>query len=554
MLTLGIGLGVLVILGTAFLIFESIFSTRVNPHVSVDGIALGGISLSDAPSYLAQKEAERDLQPITLQVGSATYQVTSRQFRATYTLGPALQQAVTLGHEGDVVTRIWNQITTVVQGRDYTVTGTHDAQAVDRYLVGLNQRITVQPQSAAVGIRGNQAVVLRHPASGRRLDLPGAMRMLNGLISRRSSFSVNLPVQITVSPINGAVAQLAVDQAQALLSHPTYFSILDQIKGYELTPSQLAKLLTFHDAYDRKSRQWALALGIDRAKLRTTMAPIAAQVDRPPTGAFFTVAQTTNGDYAVPTDGIPGRVIDTDATAPLILNQGPSHTVIVPILYPQSRFDKAQALALHFDTEESKVPTLWSGSSRARVVNIKATAGQLDNIRLNPGQILSVTGVISPAVALHGGYVPDLNTIGATDVSGVNGGTVQVASALFQAAYRAGLPIVSRTQYPFLTAFDGQIGYDAMVAARPQGPDLQIANDTKHQVLILIKPDANSQLVTAYIFNSSTVGRTVQVNTPNVTINQDGSVDVTVSRQLGGDVTPGQDQISSHYQALDPYP
>ena len=128
----------------------------------------------------------------------------------------------------------------------------------------------------------------------------------------------------------------------------------------------------------------------------------------------------------------------------------------------------------------------------------------------------------------------------------------QVASALFQAAYRAGLPIVSRTNYPYLTAFDGPIGYDAMVAARSSGPDLRIANDTKHQVLFLIKPDPTTQQVTAYIFNSSTVGRTAQLNAPNVTINQDGTVEVTIGRQVGGDVTPRQDQITSQYQALDP--
>ena len=44
-LTLGLGIGVLVILGMALLIFETSFSSRITPHVSVDGIALGGVSL-----------------------------------------------------------------------------------------------------------------------------------------------------------------------------------------------------------------------------------------------------------------------------------------------------------------------------------------------------------------------------------------------------------------------------------------------------------------------------------------------------------------------------
>lgn len=552
-LTLGVTTGIVVILGIAFLLFESAFSTRVNPHVSVDGIALGGISLDDAPAYLARREAERDRQPITLFAGDMAYQVTNRQFHARYSLGPALQQAMAVGHQSDLLARVWDQVTTMVRGREFTIQGTHDARAVARYLARLDQQVTIQPKAAVVGVRNDQVVILHHPVPGRRLNLLAATRLLNALIGTRSTFTAQLPVQITVSPINDDVAQLTVDRARALLSQPTYFSILDQIKGYELKPEQLVKLLTFRDAYDPRTHQWGVAMGIDRAQLHATMAPIAAQVYRAPSGAYFTVAQTTNGDYAVPNDGSPGRMIDVDATAPLILNQGPSHTITVPVVNIQSPFDKAHALALHFDTEESKAPTLWTGSSKARVVNIQAAAGQIDNIRLNPGQTLSVTGVISPVTALHGGYTADLNMPSATDISGVNGGTTQVASALFQAAYKAGLPIVARTQYPYLTAFDGQIGYDALVVARPQGPDLRIANDTSHQLLILMKPDPGSQTVTAYIFNSSTAGHRMQVNDPVVTMNQDGTVDVAISRQIG-DATPTQDQISSHYEALDPYP
>jgi vancomycin resistance protein YoaR len=553
-LTLGITAGVVAILGIAFLLFESTFASRVTPHVSVDGIAMGGVSLADAPTYLAQQEAARDQQPIILRVGNTTYPVTSSQFHATYTLTPALRRAMAVGHESDLLSRLWDQVTIMVRGRNYAIQGTHDASAVARYLARLDQQITIQPTAAEVGARADQVVILHHPVPGRRLDLPAATRLLNGLISTRSSFTANLPVQVTVSPINDDVAQVTVDRAQQLLSQPTYFSILDQIKGYELTPKQLAKLLTFRDAYNAKTHQWGVAMSIDRAKLHATMAPIAAQVYLPPSGAYFTVAQTTSGDYAVANEGSPGRRIDVDATAQLLLSQGPSHVVTVPVVNIQSTFDKAHALALHFDTEVGKAVTPWTGSPKARVTDIQAAAKQLDNIRLNPGETLSVTGAITPVTTLHGGYTAGLNVLGPTDISGVNGGTTQVASTLFQAAYNAGLPVLSRTQYPYLTAFNGPIGYDAMVAAHAQGPDLQVANDTKHQLLILIEPNTSSQAVTAYIFNSSTVGRKAQVNAPSVTMNQDGTVDVTVSRQVGGDVTPSQDQISSHYQALDPYP
>lgn len=554
-LSLGITVGTAAILGAAFLIFESYYSTRVMPHVSVDGIALGGVSLTEAPAYLQARVAERDAQPILLRVGSQSFNVTGRQFKARYDLAPALVLAIREGHDDDTTTRIWNQLVTLIQGREYAVTGTHDPRAVDRYLARLDAAVTVQPRPAVVGLHGTHALILREPVPGHRLDRPAAARLLNRLISTRTDFSATLPLQLTGSPITHDIAQAAVDQAQYVLNRPTLFSIGTKLRGFALQPRELAKLITFTNTFDAHRRNWLVALGIDHRKLKATLAPIAAQVNRPPQPAFFQVALGSNADQdvAVPVPGIKGFVIDTDATAALILSQGPSHTVVVPILHPVSSFDVAAARKLNIDSEWGKAPTLWAGSTAQRASNIQVAADQLNNILLKPGQILSVTGVISPVTTLHG-YTVDLNSIARTDISGANGGTVQVASALFQAAYRAGLPILERQQYPFLTALDGQIGYDAMAVARATGPDLQIANDTGRTLLIMAQTFPADHTVTAYVFGNSTVGRKVTVAQPAVTLNQDGSIDATISRQVSGDHAPTQDQIASHYETITAYP
>jgi vancomycin resistance protein YoaR len=297
-------------------------------------------------------------------------------------------------------------------------------------------------------------------------------------------------------------------------------------------------------------------MDIDRKRLRETMAPIAADVDHDPTPAYYLVAEGSNGqpDSAVPQPGGLGLAIDTDKTAQLILGVANSdHTVTIPLLHPHSPFDLAAARKLNFDTELAKGPTDLAASSPVRLGNAKAAAVAIDNIRLQPGQTLSVTGVISPVVKL-GGYTQDLNAIAPTDVSGVNGGTVQVASALFQTAFASGLPILQRQPYPYLTTFDGPIGSDAMVVSRPRGPDLQFINDTKHQLLINVVVNSKTHRVVAYMFtDGEVVHRTVKVVGPSVTLNQDGSVDATIGRAISGDTT-GQDTLTSHYDNLDPYP
>lgn len=554
-LSLGLTLGIVLILGTSIAIFEHAYSDSVNPHISVGGVDLGGVALADAPSYLRRRIAERDRQPITLHVGKSTFQVTTSQFHASYTLQTALARAMADGHDADLFTRLWNQVATMVQGHDYQVGGTHDQAAVRAYLSQLNARIGVQPLPAVVGVRDNTVTILREPVPGRRLDLEAAATRLSQVVDSHAIFDTTLPIQITGSPISHDVAQATVNQAQTLLSQPIYFSSGTRIRKWFLSPDQLVRLLTFHSSFDQR-KGYAIVMDIDRKRLRKTMIPIAADVDHAPTPAYYLVAEGSGGqpDSAVPQPDGPGLAIDADKTAQLILSAASTdHTVIIPLIHPHAAFDLAAARKLTFDTELGKGPTDLAGSSPLRIDNARSAAVALDNIRLQPGQTLSVTGVISPVVAL-GGYAQDLNRIAPTDISGVNGGTTQVASALFQAAYASGLPILQRQSYPYLTTFDGPIGGDAMVVARPQGPDLQFVNDTKHQLLINVVVYPKTHRVVAYMFtDGQVVHRSVKVLGPSVTLNQDGSVDASISRTIGGDTT-GQDTISSQYDNLDPYP
>ena len=379
-LSLGITLGLGVILGVALLIFESVYASRVNPNISVDGIPLGGVSLADAPAYLRHKETDRDLQPSVVRVGAESFTITNHQFRARYTLDAAVRQAMHDGHGGDPLGRIWEQIQIMVQGRDYSISGTHDRQAVARYLADLDRKISRSPRGATVGIRQGAVAIVREPLSGQRLDLPAATRLLDHLVSTRSTFTADLPVQTTGSPITHDLAQAAVDQAQALLGQPILFSAGTKIKGFELRPDQLVKLLTFTNRYDERARQWQVAVGIDDHKLRATLAPIAALVEFPPLPAYFKVEQVDGTDYAVPNQGANGVAVDINGTAPLILAAAATHAVTVKVIYPHSTFDVRAARKLQLDTEESVAQLSWAGASNERATNLSNAAKALDNV------------------------------------------------------------------------------------------------------------------------------------------------------------------------------
>jgi vancomycin resistance protein YoaR len=552
-LRLGIGAGIVVVLSIAFVLFEGFYATRVNPHVSVDGIPLGGVSLSDVPTYLQQKLDQRNNEPIILHVDDRVYQVTSSQFRAHYDIARAIAQAQNDGHAGDFITRVWNQFNTVFSGHDYPLTGTHDAKSVQSFLARVASDIADDPQPAQVGVQDNEVTIIHESVLGRKLDLPAATRLLNTELDRHSVFNINIPVLFPSSPISHDVAQQTVNRAQDLLSQNVFFSSLQKVRAWYLKPSQLLHLLTFTPGYDPK-RGWVITMGLDTARLAVTMAPIAAAVNHEAVPAYYKFVDAANGqpDTAVPYPDSPGLAIDIDKAAQAILaSPSTGHTATIPFTHPRAAFTLADARAMAFDTLQGKGISGVLGSTEERLINAHNAAGKLNNIRLDPGQQLSVTTVITPVVQANG-FIPEEGGFGLKyDIAGTNGGPSQAASALFQAAYRAGLTIVQRQSYPNVTVLNGPPGTDAIVQARPHGADLQLVNNTKHVILIGVRVTHDDSI--AYVFNNSSVHRTVTVFGPVVTLNLDGSIDAQIGRVTSGDRVL-QDQFRTHYNAVDRYP
>lgn len=553
-LRFGIFLGVLVVLGGATAVFQHVYAGRVSPHVSVGGIALGGVSLDDASSYLTRRVDQRDQRPIVLHLnlpdGQRSFEVNARQFHASYNLRPPLAAAKADGHNSDALTNLWNQLNTVVQGHDYAIQGTHDQQAVVNYIAALDKQIDIPPLPAQVGVQNGQVVITRHMQPGTIIDAPAAARLLSTVIDGHAVYDVTLPLLRISAPVDDTVAQEAVDEARTLLSQPTYFSSVNKVRAWYLTPKQLVRLLSFKSTNSKKTGP-RIVLHLDAKRLRVTMAPIAAAVDRAPIPTVFTVADLNGTVTPVPQPDGPGTLIDYDRIGPAILAAGSTdHTVIIPLVHPRAKFDLQAARKLNFNTVIGEGPTDLGGASASRIHNATVAANALSNIRLKPGAVLSVAQALGPITKARG-YEPGFNEIGKLDIAGAGGGVTQVASALFQAAFAAGLPILDRLPYPNLTAFDGPPGTGAQVAARGEGPDLVFQNNTNH--LILINVTVTRDHVTAYLFNNGETQRTVRMTGPTVQLNQDGSIDASISRVVRGDVSL-QDSIATHYKAVDPYP
>lgn len=140
--------------------------------------------------------------------------------------------------------------------------------------------------------------------------------------------------------------------------------------------------------------------------------------------------------------------------------------------------------------------TYYPGSSPDRNYNLALAAKKLCGRVVPAGGVFSFNGSLGPASRENGFHLGHV-FIGDRIVPGYGGGVCQVASTIYNAARRAGLPIVERHQHgltvPYLApGEDSTISYGSL--------DLQIRNDTGEPLRLVMS--AQGPGITAEFFGS----------------------------------------------------
>jgi vancomycin resistance protein YoaR len=139
----------------------------------------------------------------------------------------------------------------------------------------------------------------------------------------------------------------------------------------------------------------------------------------------------------------------------------------------------AEALAMGIDTRMASYKTYYSGTSD-RIANLQLGVGALDGTLVAPGGTFSLNEAIGERTAERG-FRPAPVIIGNHYAEEVGGGTSQVATTAFNAAWEAGLDISERHPHSlYISRY--QLGRDATVYW--PSLDLKFVNDTDTWVLV----------------------------------------------------------------------
>jgi vancomycin resistance protein YoaR len=261
----------------------------------------------------------------------------------------------------------------------------------------------------------------------------------------------------------------AAKRARVALSAPITLKVAQ--RRFRLPRWRIARLLTLPSG-------GATRLAVGGAAANTYFRRLSENVGRPPRDAEFAV-------YGEAVQVVPARdglELDVPQAARAILRAATSPTnrvATLTVVRAAPERSTADALAMGIDTRMSSYKTYYSGTSD-RITNLQLGVRALDDTLVPPGGTFSLNDAIGERTEERG-FRPAPVIIGNEYAEEVGGGTSQVATTAFNAAWEAGLRITERHPHSlYISRY--QLGRDATVYW--PSLDLKFVNDTDAWVLV----------------------------------------------------------------------
>ena len=459
--------GLLMIAGILYLAGYVASGDKVPKKAQISGVAVGGLSRSDAIQKLSVELGARVAEPLNLTVGEKEAQLKPLD------AGLAVDYAQSVDAAGGGKSLNPLRILRILTG----------GSAIDAVVVVDQTRLT-----AAVG---ELAKTFNHEPVDARLRYDGTKikqkQAQEGVVLQQdpaattitSSFlkvtdSIALPADIS----QPAVTNDEADKVVATFAKP---AISDSIKvkvsgaeSFEISPRMLAGSISF------VQRDGTLVPVLDEKKLRRNARPALKRVELvEPKNARV---RLVNGKPKV-IPAVNGTTITADnlkkAVEPVLIKPAAERKVSVQLTGDKASFSTADARKLGIKQVTGQFTTYFPYLPY-RNINIGRAAALINGTLLKPGDVFSLNQIVGERTASNGfteGYIIKDGRFRKE----LGGGVSQSATTTFNAMFFAGLKDVEHKPHGlFINRYPA--GREATVAW--PSLDLKFQNDTKYGVLV----------------------------------------------------------------------
>ena len=444
-------------------------SSELASGTHVAGVDVGGLTKRDAIARLDARFEQRSTQPVEFVASTEAYAFAPNQLGVAPDWSAAVDAAARAG-DGFGPLRGFRRIRARVFGAEVLPTIAVSNAALEYVLDEISDDVNRRPRSAALARRGLRISVVPEQA-GSRLDREAAAEVVVRALGQleRTPGANALPVRVTAPPVTAEMLTGAAERARLAISAPV--TLVVARRSFRLPRWRIARLLSL-------PRAGATRLAIGGTTADTYFRKLSDNVGRPPKDAGFAV-------YGEAVQVVPARDglelnVPRSARALLRAATRPTNRVAtLTVVRAVPERTTAEALAMGIDTRMASYKTYYSGTYD-RITNLQLGVAELDGTLVAPGGTFSLNEAIGERTEERG-FRPAPVIIGNEYAEEVGGGTSQVATTAFNAAWEAGLRISERHPHSlYISRY--QLGRDATVYW--PSLDLKFVNDTSAWVLV----------------------------------------------------------------------
>jgi vancomycin resistance protein YoaR len=461
-------LGIVVVVGLVVGFAFAGSTERVAEGIEIGGVDVGGLTVTDAEKLLARRSARLADVPVEFVAAGRVVRFTPAQLGVHVDWAEAVQEARRAG-SGFGPLRGFRRLRVRLFGTEVAPSVSASRPALSYALDRVESLVGRAPRNAAVVLRGLRPEVV--PArAGRRLERRAAERLVVDALAGFRRARVSLPVRVAAPSVTAAELAPVAARVRTAVSAPVRLAVDD--RRFRLPRWRIAQLLDLPSGGARK-----LAIGGPSAERYFDRLDRA--IARPARDASF--AATANGSvHVVP--GVDGLGLDRKSTAAALLAAAIAprpRLAEVGLTRVEPKRTTAEAKAMGIERVLSTYTTPYAGTAD-RINNLQLAISLLDGTLLAPGATFSLNKEVGERTPERGFRVAPV-IINGEYAEAVGGGTSQVATTVFNAAWEAGLKITERnphalyiSRYP--TGRDATVNYPDL--------DCKFVNDTGKWLLV----------------------------------------------------------------------
>jgi vancomycin resistance protein YoaR len=459
--------GLLVMAGVLYLAGYVATGDKVPKKAQISGVAVGGLSRSEAIQKLSVELGPRATEPLNLTVGEKEAQLKP----VDAGLAVDYAQSVDAAGGGKSLNPL-RILRTLTGGSAIDAVIVVDQPRLNAAVGELAKIFNQEPVDAKLRYDGTK-IKQKQAQEGAVLQQdPAAATITSGFL--KVTGPIALPAEISQPAVtNDEADQVVATFAKPAISDPIKVKV-NGAKSFEITPRMLAGSISF------VQRDGTLVPVLDEKKLRRNARPALTKIELvEPKNA--TVRLVNGKPKVIP--AVNGTTITADnlkkAVEPVLIKPAAERKVRVQLTGDKASFSTAEAKKLRIKQVTGQFTTYFPYLPY-RNINIGRAAALINGTLLKPGEIFSLNQVVGERTAANGfteGYIIKDGRFRKE----LGGGVSQSATTTFNAMFFAGLKDIEHKPHGlFIDRYPA--GREATVAW--PSLDLKFQNDTKYGVLV----------------------------------------------------------------------